>query len=192
MRARIVVLIVLGIALGILAGPKGAFAWTKDSGTGDSFLETLLAESVGYGGTPIDGMMTLYYEPTPVQGTWNKNKKIFTPFCPDGDFQTRMSWFMRFNNYAFSGNAEPFCLMTGLDAQATAISNFILTTVLPTLLGAPTAGNQWDFRFQDIRNFVQPQAGTTPCCRDNLGGGINNAMEFLIGDVTIGYKQVPK
>lgn len=187
MRTRIVVLIVLGIALGILAGPTGAFAFTKDSGGGPSFLELLLEP--GYGGTTINGTMTLYYEQTPVQGTWNKNKKVFTQYCPD-DFQTRMSWFMRFGNDAFSGNAEPFCLMTGLDQQATAISNFILTTVLPTLLGAPTTGSHWDFRFQDIQNFVQPGTGTPPCCRDNLGPGFNGPMEFLIGDVTIGYKLI--
>jgi len=198
-RSRIGVLIVLGIALAILAGPKGAFAFTKDSGTGDSFLELLVDPT--YGGTPIDGMITLYYEPTPEQGTWNKNKKVFTPYCPDGDFQTRMSWFMRFNyngaNYAFSGNAQPFCYVRDMQPQADAISNFILTTVFPSLIGAPPlglppSGSHWEFKFQDIRNFVQPQPplNSKPCCRDNLGGGYNGGMEFLIGDVTIGYKLI--
>lgn len=183
MRTRIGVLIVLVIAFGILAGPKGAFAWSKDSGTGPSFLDSQVNPKAQ--GTRVDGTLTLYYEPAIEQGTWNR--KVFTPYCSADDIATRMTWLIRFNhnfiNYGFSGNAEPFCFVNNLNAQAVAIRDFISRVVIPSLFGS--TGLLWEFK--EIKNIAQPQAPLNgkACCRDGLGGGFSGSMEFFIADVAI-------
>lgn len=183
-RFGILAVLLCGWMLATAGSAMAAAGGSKETGTG-TFLDTIIQPDAT--GTPVNGVVTIYYEPEGVQGT-GKNKK-FIPVCPVGDTATRMYYFMRFQfngeNHGFSSYTGNLCFSTGLTDQAAAVGGFVSSVVIPTLFpSTPTA----PYAIKAVTNIVIPVVARPPtpqCCADPLLGGFNGLMEFMVMDVTL-------